>query len=297
MWGTRARCVSGLPWLLLCALGVVAAKVDAQDSAMVQTGDERSLDERENALAQVEQTLVQAKLALERAQFGEVDHLLSEVFAEPSLSAQLRNDALELLAIVQIAARRESKAKDTLRLLLRRDPEHPRRVADPGPAVDAAFAHARQVTVDVVNVPLTYRLARDQSQRLSLSVELKPEQAEAREAVQGVHVFVRDGQGAVFAHLVRELDARSELRFVLPEADASARELALHVEARAPSGVVLAQVGEPEAPLRVALPARKIEATKCPPAPAKPLRREWWLWTSVGLVISGFAVASALALH
>lgn len=287
----------GSPWLLLCALCFAAAKVDAQEVASTRASDSSALAKREEALAHVEQTLVQAKLALERAQFGEVDHLLSEVFAAPSLSAQLRNDALELLAIVQIAARREGKAKDTLRLLLRRDPEHPRRVADPGPAVDAAFAHARQLTVDVVNVPLSYRLARDQSQRLSLSVELKPEQAEAREAVQGVHVFVRDAQGAVFAHLVSEVDARSELRFVLPEADASARELALHVEARAPSGVVLAQLGEPEAPLRVALPARKVEVRTCPAPPVKPLRREWWLWTTVGLVISGFAVASALSLH
>lgn len=240
---------------------------------------------------------MQAKLLLERAQFSEADHMLSEVFAEPKLSAQLRNDALELLAIVQIAARRESQARDTLRLLLRRDPEHPRRVADPGPTVDAAFAHARQVAVDVVNVPLSYALARDKSQRLSLSVELAPEQAEARDAVQGVHVFVRDGRGTPLAHLVSEVEASNQLGFVLPEAEADEKELLLHVEARAPSGVVIGQLGEPEAPLRVSLPARPLAVQTCPPPPSKPLRREWWLWTSIGLVISGFAVASALTLH
>jgi hypothetical protein len=202
-----------------------------------------------------------------------------------------------LLAIVQIAARRESQAKDTLRLLLRRDPEHPRRVADPGPTVDAAFAHARQVAVDVVNVPLAYTLARDTSQRLRLSVELEPEAAEARDAVQGVHVFVRDARGAPLAHLVSDVEASNTLGFVLPEVDAGARELALHVEARAPSGVVLGQLGEPDAPLRVALPARPVVVHTCPPPPPKPVRREWWLWTSVALVISSFTVASALALH
>lgn len=285
----------------MCVLVLHAGRVSAQNHApqtnATATGAEGQVETPASSPARVEQSLVQAKLALERAHFSEADHLLSEVFAAPSLSAQLRNDALELLGIGQIAARRESQAKDTLRLLLRRDPEHPRRVADPGPTVDAAFAHARQVAVDVVSVPLAYRLGRDASQRLSLSVELQPEQAEARDAVQGVHVFVRDGRGAPLAHLVREVEGGSELGFLLPEADAEAHELALHVEARAPSGVVLGQIGEPDAPVRVALPPRPAPAVACPATPTKPLRREWWLWTSIGLVISGFAVASALTLH
>jgi hypothetical protein len=285
----------------MCVLILHAGRANAEETAPAAgastPGTQGQTETPASSRARVEQNLVQAKLALERAHFSEADHLLSEVFAEPSLSAQLRNDALELLAIVQIAARRESQAKDTLRLLLRRDPEHPRRVADPGPAVDAAFAHARQMAVDVVNVPLTYWLGRDASQRLSLSVDLQAEQAEARDAVQDVHVFVRDAQGAPLAHLVGEVEGASELGFLLPEADAGGRELALHVEARAPSGVVLGQVGEPDAPVRVALPARAAAAAVCSGKSLKPLRREWWLWTSIGLVISGFAVASALTLH
>ncbi len=285
----------------MCVLTFVATRVDAQHrpakAAPSQQREEVPAEAPASSPVPVEQNLVQAKLALERAHFGEADHLLTEVFSAPTLSAQLRNDALELLAIVQIAARREGQARDTLRLLLRRDPEHPRRVADPGPAVDAAFAHARQVAVDVVNVPLAYRLGRDGSQRLLLSVELQPEQAEARDAVQGVHVFVRDGRGAPLAHLVREVEHESELRFVLPEAEASERQLALHVEAQAPSGVVLGQVGEPDAPVQVALPSRPPPVQACPTVTPKPLRREWWLWTSIGLVISGFAVASALTLQ
>jgi hypothetical protein len=293
--------VRGSWWLLMCALwcAPASAKADGQSAkkASVEAGPATPDEAHPRPPIHVEQSLVQAKLALERAHFSEADHLLSEVFAEPALSAQLRNDALELLAIVQIAARRESQAKDTLRLLLRRDPEHPRRVSDPGPAVDAAFAHARQVAVDVVNVPLGYELRRDESARLSLSVELRSEQAEARDAVQGVHVFVRDAQGAPLVHLVSEIERDNQLGFLLPEADAGARELLLHVEAHAPSGVVIGQAGEADAPLHLALPARVEVVKTCPAPPTKPLRREWWLWTSVGLVISGFAVASALTLH
>ena len=285
------------PWLLVCVLCCTARVAYAQAPAPSGARESGAPETRESSPSRVEQNLVQAKLALERAQFAEANHLLSEVFAEPSLSAQLRNDALELLAIVQIAARRESQAKDTLRLLLRRDPEHPRRVADPGPAVDAAFAHARQVAVDVVNVRLSYALKRDESQRLSLAVELSPEQAEARDAVQGVHVFVRDEQGGALSHLVSEIDTSAVLAFVLPEANTGARELLLHVEARAPSGVVLGQLGEPGLPLRVALPVRHVVVQKCPPPPVKPLRREWWVWTTVGLVVSSFVVASAVTLH
>jgi hypothetical protein len=285
----------------MCALTFAATRVSAQHRPSKEATAQPRAGARAEAPASspvpVEQNLVQAKLALERAHFGEADHLLSEVFSAPSLSAQLRNDALELLAIVQTAARREGQAKDTLRLLLRRDPEHPRRVADPGPTVDAAFAHARQVAVDVVNVPLAYRLGRDTSQRLLLSVELQPEQAEARDAVQGVHVFVRDGKGAALAHLVREVRQESELRFLLPEAEAGERELSLHVEAQAPSGVVLGQIGEPDAPVHVALPPRPLPVQACPAVVPKPLRREWWLWTSIGVVIAGFAVASALTLQ
>ena len=230
-----------------------------------------------------------AKTALERAQFGAAEKLLSELLAQPALAARERNDALELFAIVQIAERKEAKARETLQVLLQRDPEHHRRVLDPGPAVDAAFARVKQSAPPALQVPLRFSLSNDSGQRPVLQVEL----GEGRDAVESVHVFVVPQAGEPGSHLVGAPDLE-QLRLSLPPAAPERAELGLYVQARAPSGAVLGRVGDAGAPVYV--PLRRVDPplAACTVAP-KPLRREWWLWTTVGLVLSGIVVASAVS--
>jgi hypothetical protein len=233
--------------------------------------------------------LAEAKTALERAQFGAAEQLLNELLAQATLGARERNDALELFAIVQIAERKEAKARETLQLLLSRDPDHHRRVLDPGPAVDAAFARVKQSPTQALQVPLQFSLSRDSSARPLLAVEL----GEGRDAVESVHVFLPEPDAGRSSHLVSALAGDQPLRLVLPEAPHARAELALYLEARAPSGAVLGRAGDATAPAYLPLPRVDAPTTTCT-VPRKPLRREWWLWTTVGLVVSGVVLASAL---
>src|SRR5687767_12310131 len=145
-----------------------------------------------------QELLAQAKTALERARFDDAEKLLATLTARPQLSARERNEALEMSAIVAIAERKESRARETLRTLLRRDPAHPRRVVDPGPSVDAAFARAQQAREMPMEVPLQMSLDRDPGKRPRLRVEV----GEGRDAVETVHVFVDTLDGGPETHLV-----------------------------------------------------------------------------------------------
>jgi hypothetical protein len=243
------------------------------------------------AASAAEAELHQTKLALERAHFDDAAQLAKQLLASPELPASLRNQALELLAIAQVAARKEREARDTLRNLYRRDPAYPRQVTDPGPAVDAAFARVRLEGVAPLRVTMRHVVEQDLAKRLRVSVDLTAE----RDAVESVHVFVEERSGVRLAHLVGEVQEPRPLSFVLPQAAPGADNLGLVIEARAPSGAVLGRLGEVGEPLQVAVP-RAPPPPACPPA-AKPLRREWWLWTTVGLVVSAFVVASAVAVN
>jgi hypothetical protein len=242
--------------------------------------------------------LAQAKTALERAHFDEAERLLSELLARDSLKARERNHALELLAILQIAERKESRARETLLALLRRDPDHHRYVLDPGPAVDAAFARIKQNPPAPLQVPLQFSLHADDSLRPVLRLEL----GEGRDAVDSVHVFVGAQADAhqhahePGSHLESEVEGDGPLQLLLPAAARDSHELALYLEARAPSGAVLGRVGDAGAAVHVPLPHVDPPLATCTVA-REPLRRKWWLWTTVGLVVSGIVIGSALAVH
>lgn len=279
--------------IAMCALWCVTRNVAAQ-SATSAAPPAITLPAQDVAVATADEDsaraqLAQTKHALERAHFDEAARLAAELLQLPELPARLRNAAFELLAIAQIAARKEREAQKTLETLYRRDPAYARQVNDPGPAVDAAFARAQQATGARPEVPMRYVVDRDEEKRLRLAVDLSSE----RDAVESVHVYVDEGRGTPLWHLVGEVARDQPLAFVLPPAGAATQLLRLHVEAHAPSGAVLGRLGQPNAPLTLAIPPLAKVEKVCPP-PLKPLRREWWLWTTLGLVVSGFVVASAV---
>lgn len=239
-----------------------------------------------------EELLAQAKTALERARFDDAEKLLAELTARPLLSAREHNEALEMSAIVAIAERRETRARDTLRTLLRRDPAHPRRVSDPGPGVDAAFARAQQARETAMEVPLQLRLDRDPGQRPRLHVAV----GEGRDAVETVHVFVDTLDGGPITHLVRPALGDEELIFLLPSPLVGGNALNLYLEAQAPSGTVIGRLGGATTPLLTPIPALPVVKPTCTMG-VKPLRKEWWVWTTVGLVVGGVIVASAVTVQ
>lgn len=109
--------------------------------------------------------------------------------------------------------------------------------------------------------------------------------------VDSVHIFTHAPPGLDQAHLVADVGTKDALTIALPTApSAQPIELDLYVEARAPSGAVLARVGSASAPHRLTLPR---SALRCEPD-AIPVRRAWWLWTSVAVVVASIAVSGAI---
>ena len=233
-----------------------------------------------------ERELDELHAALEQARFEEARTRALELLAAEQLSARQRNEVLELLAVAQVAARDEAGARATLALLFGRDPAHRERLRDPGPTVSAAFARARNEGHEPHVPQVEAQVARDPVGRALVEVAL----GAGRDAVDSVHLFARRTDGER-AHLVSEVGNRAIVRFALPAAGSpdDGGQLALWVEARAPSGSVLARAGTEADPLQFALPPAARLCTQAPP-----LRRAWWLWTSVAIAVAGIGVSGAI---
>jgi hypothetical protein len=237
-----------------------------------------------------EATLHELRSAVELAQFERAAVQARALLARDGLRASERNDALELLAIAQIAARDEAGAQATLRELFIRDPNHSPRLRDPGPQVEVAFARAHAEPRPSTSVPVSTSALRDPHGRTLIEVQL----GEGRGAVESVDVFAQAEGEAAPMHLVADPVASARISLPLPALHprvlaAAAPMLSLYVEARAPSGYVLGRDGTHEAPLRL-----RLEPELEPPrAPGK----RWWLWTSVAIVVAGVAVGGAIAAH
>jgi hypothetical protein len=158
--------------------------------------------------------------------------------------------------------------------------------------VSAAFARAQaeatQTVPTLVSVAVTAVAGRPR-----LAIEL----GRGRDAIDSVHVFMRTAPELEAAHLVADVGTRRALVLALPAGSAAALPTALdlYVEARAPSGVALARAGTSDAPLRFSLPPTALPCVA--PAAAPPLRKSWWLWTSVAIAVAGIGVSGAIVAH
>jgi hypothetical protein len=269
----------------LCALALSAA---AQTDPRPQT-DARAAPAPS---ASVEVALVRD--AVEHAHFDDAQSRAQALLASTSLSARERNDTLELLAVAQIAARREVLAQATLAELFARDPDHPERMRDPGPNVEAFFARVRAARRPSLSATLQVAALRDELGRVLIEVGL----GESHDAIQTVHVFCRAGSAAAgateqpdeWSQVVADVGAREQLQLALPAFSRRVTVLSLWLEARAPSGLVLAHDGSARDPLRVHLGPVQPDLSRH----EAPLLRKWWLWTSVAILVSGLGVTGAL---
>ncbi|MDB4972779.1 MAG: hypothetical protein JWN48_1120 [Myxococcaceae bacterium] len=244
--------------------------------------------------------VAELRAAVEQAHFEDAEARASGLLQLPSLRAQQRNDTLELLAIAQLAARKESLAQLTLAELFARDPEHPQRMRDPGPSVENFFARVRAQARESVAVSLHVSALRDVHARVLVEVELQS----GRDAVASVHVFSPARADATLGtqalseraiepiHVVADVDSRPRLTLELPPLGVQASVVELYVEARAPSGYVLGQSGASSAPLHV-----RLEPDRTRGLEPEPVRRAWWLWTSLAVGVSAIVITGAALAH
>jgi hypothetical protein len=232
--------------------------------------------------------LAALRQSVERADFQSAAPQLEALLASAALTARERNLALELSAVIALAARRDAEAQRTLHALYARDPGHKLGVAELGPQISAAFERAAQSHPAAAPVTLTTALAHTPDGRPALDVHAD----DPGLRVEALHAYVWFEGERLLSHLVSE--AGPSARFFLPARPAAASRLELHLEARAPSGALLGLLGERDAPILLALPAPSVPAP-CPAAAEPPLRRRWWVWTSLGIAVAGIATGSAIA--
>ena len=312
----RTRCVCIVWCVLAGALCAERAPVWAQ-APMETMPTEPAAPQRE---------LGEIRDAVEQARFEAAAERARSLLLRQSLTARERNDTLELLAIAQIAARHEALAQATLAELFARDPDHPQRMRDPGPNVEAFFARVRAAAHPSVTAQLQVAAMRDARARVLIEVRL----GDGRDAVDTVHVLARSrvlasltqpaprsdpllsrapegGQSPlenqatgepetadVPVHVLAEVGLSERLVLVLPPAAPEATALDFYVEARAPSGYVLARDGVQDRPLRVRLDGAPPLRSAAQPGP---LRRSWWLWTSIAIAVAGASVTGAVLAH
>jgi hypothetical protein len=235
--------------------------------------------------------LSDARALLEKARFDVAKQRAQRLLERDDLDARTRNAALELSAIIDTAARRERAAQATLAELYTRDPLHPRRVHDPGPAVETAFAKAHAKAQGAIRVTFSASPRRKEDGTLQLQIRLR----EGHDAVQSMHVRLwLPGEGDP-VDVSGVLGLREQLAISLPAPLSFKGALPVVVEARSPGGFVLGQIGSNETPASMHVPSvappAAVEAHPCPPRPP-PIRREWWLWTSLTVVVTGIILSA-----
>lgn len=227
--------------------------------------------------------------AIDWARFDEAAARVRALENRSGLPARAMNALLELKAIVQIAGRDESAAEATLASLYARDPDHTRLVHDAGPAVESAFARARPSRPAPVEVGVWAGLDLDAVGRLVARVRFDKHPG----AIDAVHIFTRARGENEFTHVEASVHD-DEMLVAVPALLPGTERVEYYVEARAPSGYRLASLGSLITPLEARVPHRPPAAAPCA-TEVKPLRREWWLWTTLGLVASSVVIAGAVA--
>jgi hypothetical protein len=216
--------------------------------------------------------------------------LLERVVSSEAASAGQRCQALELIGAAELIRRRQTQARQAFEHLLTLDPGH--EMADPEipPRVVSFFDRLRESFEPQVNVTLEVDAPAVVPDDGTIVVEATT--GGETTGIEQVVVLARTAPDQPF----REVETVREGRVFTAEVDQPevTTPVELHVEARAPSGHVLARAGTADAPLRVepglapepepvAEPVAVVEDHD----PRRPWYRTWWFWTIVGAVAAG----------
>jgi len=239
---------------------------------------------------------------MEEASFREAATGLEGYLARTDLDAAQRNAGLELDAMLSLARRDETRASSVLTELYARDPGHRLEDPDASPVVVSAFARAREsATQRAVSVETDAGGALARHEAPTIEVRLTG----GADIVQEIGVSYRLQGAERFSVLVLAPESSGVASATLPiGSDPGAQTIELFVEARAPSGHVLASAGSASEPRRIVIPAASAASgpvTSAGGSVGEPtdggggdVAGEWWLWTLVGVAVVGAGVGIGL---
>lgn len=197
-----------------------------------------------------EATLAQIREQALHANYREALASVQAYLAREDLDAAERNAGLETLATIHIALRQEGDAREVLAQLYGRDPGHVLSDPDASPPVLSAFGRARGSPPAPVTVTLSDQTEAPRNRTLA---SVRVSVGEGLDAVAELRLAYRQGGGGFRTVVMTLEDDVADARVPSPD-DPGAYTMSYYIEARAPSGHVLATLGSQASPVDLAIP-------------------------------------------
>lgn len=196
--------------------------------------------------------------------------------------------ALERLGATYFNTEHPEQARERFEQLLDNDPNHTLTERTYPPPVQQFYDEIREAYE-----PTTVAVLSGSAEEVAAGeVAFNAQLTRGAEAVAEVAILARTDQGE-FLQLDSSLSG-AEAVAALQAPEGSVVEY--YLEARAPSGAVLAQLGSQESPQTVEIALSEPIAPPVEEPSGRPWYRTWWFWTVIGVVVAGGATATALAL-
>ncbi|MEM9068403.1 MAG: hypothetical protein AAGE52_07845 [Myxococcota bacterium] len=208
----------------------------------------------------------------------------------PGAGDAVRLEAYEYLGSAYVVLDREPDAEEAFRAMIDIDPYHIVREPSGSPKIEEFVETLRRQLVSDAALDRSLSLSTElpRASRVGLSTNVRVDVDGPAERVSMVTLYVRADDETEW-HAVVLRGAGGSFEGTIP-ARRVAGELELYVEARDAAGRVVTRGAEPFRPLTL-----RIRERERGPSEEEPLRRKWWLWTIVGVVLVGLAVGVGVA--
>jgi len=234
---------------------------------------------------EVEHHLERGRQLYLQLDFPGVIDAMSRAIAVPGASQGQRLEAFEYLGAANLVIDREAEARAAFERMLAIDPYHALREPSGSPKIREFVERVRRAQVADAAIDPELELVVDAPEAARASATLSVAVRAEGAAVAAVRVHHRSDEERRWQ--ATELAPAGEGAFEgeVPTPATTGRML-LYAEARDGAGSVVGRAGEPHWPLEVDV------RDELP----KPLLRQWWLWTLVGVAVVGLGVGLGVGL-
>jgi len=241
-----------------------------------------------SAMAEAADPLEQGRALVRSFEYDEALGVFQSVVDDPSAPVPSRLEALARIGAVHVRQQDEAAARVAFERLCRLDPGHELVERDFAPAVRGLYGAVQEELGDQEAALMDVAAEESAPGQATITVTPGPWSAGA----VAVTARVRgEGEGAYRTAELERTGGVFELSVPMPSEGLGVEYV---VEARAPSGHVVAAAGSEVSPLRIA-PSSPAEPVEPQAAEGRPWYGTWWFWTIVGAVVAG-GTATAVAL-
>ena len=236
-----------------------------------------------SARARVERHLAEGRQLYRELDFTGCVSAMNEALAVPGAQPAQRLEAHEILGAAYVVLDRPRDAEQAFRAMFELDPYHVVREPSGSPKIEQFVEELRaRVVPDAALDPTAHiEVTLPRATRADDATDVR---VEALGRIASATIVLRGDDETEWSRIEMERTSAGFEAVIPPRGRAGS--LDLYVEGRDAEGRLVARGGEPLLPLT--LQVRAAGGREDPDE--TPLRRQWWLWTIVGVVVVGAAV-------